>query len=168
MNTGVYWIEGPWQGRLAVSPRPRGGEWLEDEIRAWSQLGIDVVVSLLAQDEIKELYLNEEAELCRTRNISYISFPIEDRNVPISRSEAVNLICELHLLLSKGHCIVIHCRGGIGRSGLLAGSLLVVSGIEPEIAIRRVSDARGFSVPETAEQIRWVKDFGDAAPTLTR
>ena len=57
---------------------------------------------------------------------------------------------------------------GIGRSGLLAASLLVSSGIEPEEAIRRVSVARGVSVPETVEQKKWVKDFADAAAALRR
>ncbi len=125
MNTQIHWIEGPWPGRLAISPRPRGGEWLKDEIRAWSQSGT-------------------------------------------SRSEALNLVGALDRLLVEGHRIVIHCRGGIGRSGLLTASLLVSSGIEPEAAIRQVSDARGFSVPETAQQIQWVRDFADAATALTR
>lgn len=168
MNTKMYWIEGPWPGRLAISPRPRGGEWLKDEIRSWSQSGIDVVVSLLTRDEMKDLELNEEAELCRAHNISFISFSIEDLGVPASRSEALNLVSALERLLVEGHGIVIHCRGGIGRSGLLAASLLVSSGIEPEAAIGRVSDARGFSVPETAQQVQWVRDFADAATTLTR
>src|SRR6266852_3083596 len=149
MNTQIYWIEGPWPGRLAISPRPRGGEWLEDEIRAWSQSGTDVVVSLLTRDEMTDLDLSNEAELCRASNISFISFPIEDLGVPASRGDALNLITEVECLLVEGHNIVIHCRGGIGRSGLLAASLLVSSGIEPEEAIRRVSAARGVSVPET-------------------
>lgn len=168
MKTQMYWIEGPWPGRLAVSPRPRGGEWLSDEIRAWSQSGIDVVVSLLTRDEMKDLDLNEEAELCRAHNISFISFPIDDLSVPPSRSEALNLVSTLERLLDEGHGIVIHCRGGIGRSGLLAASLLVSSGVEPEAAIRRASDARGFSVPETVQQVQWVRDFADATTALTR
>ena len=35
MHTELYWIPGPWLGRLAIMPRPRGGDWLEDEIRSW-------------------------------------------------------------------------------------------------------------------------------------
>lgn len=168
MNTQLYWVEGSWPGRLAISPRPRGGEWLEDEIRAWSQSGIDVVVSLLTCDEMKDLDLNEEAELCRAHSISFISFPIDDLSVPASRSEALSLVSAIERLLVEGHRIVIHCRGGIGRSGLLAASLLVSSGIEPEAALRQVSDARGFSVPETAQQIQWVRDFADTVAALTR
>ena len=57
MRAELYWIEGPWPGRLAIVPRPRGGEWLEDEIRSWKQAGVNVVVSLLTNDEITELGL---------------------------------------------------------------------------------------------------------------
>jgi protein-tyrosine phosphatase len=167
MNTNLYWIEGPWPGRLAVSPRPRGGEWLEDEILGWAESGVDVAVSLLIQEERSELDLNKEEEICRAHNISFFSFPIEDLGVPASRNEAVNFVNMLEHLLVEGHRIVVHCRGGIGRSGLIAASVLVTAGIEPETAIRLVSDARGISVPETAQQIQWVRDFADAA-ALTR
>lgn len=168
MNTNLYWIEGPWTGRLAISPRPRGGEWLDDEILAWSAAGIDVVVSFLTNDEMEELDLTEEERLCRAHNISFISFSIEDLGVPASRTEALNLVSMIERLLVAGHRVVIHCRGGIGRSGLIAASVLVSSGIEPDTAIRRVSDARGLSVPETAQQIQWVRDFAEAAAALTR
>ena len=47
MGTKVYWIAGPWQGRLGIVPRPRGADWLDDETRAWRDVGIDMVVSLL-------------------------------------------------------------------------------------------------------------------------
>ena len=167
MNTNLYWIEGPWPGRLAVSPRPRGGDWLEDEILGWAESGVDVAVSLLVQEERSVLDLNKEEEICRAQNISFFSFSIEDLGVPASRNEAVKFVNMLERLLVEGHCIVVHCRGGIGRSGLIAASLLVTGGIEPETAIRLVSDARGMSVPETAQQIQWVRDFADAA-ALTR
>jgi protein-tyrosine phosphatase len=167
MTTEVYWIEGPWPGRLAISPRPRGGDWLEDEIRAWSISGVDVVVSLLTLDETRNLGLTEESQLCRSFNISFISFPIEDRMVPTSHDDAVNLVSVVERLLFEGHSVVIHCRGGIGRSGLLAASLLVTAGLVPEEAMRRVSAARGISVPETDEQIQWVKDFVGMTTTLT-
>ena len=31
MWTSLYWIDGPWKGKLALSGRPRGGDWLKDE-----------------------------------------------------------------------------------------------------------------------------------------
>ena len=38
MNPDLFWITGPWRGRLAIATRPRGGEWLGDEIRGWRRL----------------------------------------------------------------------------------------------------------------------------------
>ena len=55
MTTKLYWIEGPWPGRLAILPRPRGGEWLEDEVQLWQQSGLDVVLSLLTHEEIAQM-----------------------------------------------------------------------------------------------------------------
>ncbi len=57
MKNPVYWIEGVPTGKVAIVPRPRGGDWLEDEVRAWRAAGIDVVVSLLTDDEVRELGL---------------------------------------------------------------------------------------------------------------
>jgi hypothetical protein len=47
MAANVFWVPGPWRGRLGIVPRPRGGDWLSDEMRAWLETGIDAVVSLL-------------------------------------------------------------------------------------------------------------------------
>ena len=52
-------------------------------------------------------------------------------------------------------------RQGIGRSGLLAAALLVSSSVDPDAAIRRVSDARGLPVPETAQQKEWITKFAE-------
>src|SRR5437764_6510613 len=89
MRTELYWVPGPWSGLLAIMPRPRGGDWLEDEIQSWRRSGIDVVVSLLTPDEIADLSLVEEEELARSNGIQFFSFPILDRGVPSSR-EAVS------------------------------------------------------------------------------
>lgn len=49
MKAELFWIDGPWQGRLAVMPRPRGGDWLEDEIVSLNKMGISVLVSTLTE-----------------------------------------------------------------------------------------------------------------------
>ena len=53
----IYQIQGPWRGRLAIVPRPRGGEWLDDDVRALKEQGFDLVVSLLTPDEAIDLGL---------------------------------------------------------------------------------------------------------------
>ena len=51
MKAELSIVDGPWPGRLAIVPRPRGGDWLEDEVRAWREAGVDIVVSALEADE---------------------------------------------------------------------------------------------------------------------
>lgn len=65
MRTEVYWVPGPWPGRLGILPRPRGGDWLEDEVPSWRNSGLDVVTSLLTPDEVPELGLQDEAARSR-------------------------------------------------------------------------------------------------------
>jgi protein-tyrosine phosphatase len=159
MRTDLYWVSGPWPGRLAIMPRPRGDDWLEDEVRSWQRSGVDVALSLLTPDEIAELGLADEAELCRANDIQYLSFPIADRGVPSSKVAFLELLTRLVEDLRGGKGIVVHCRQGIGRAGLIAVCLLILAGIDPETAIQRVSMARGCPVPETLEQRRWITEF---------
>lgn len=154
----TYWIEGPWKGGLAILPRPRGGDWLEDEISGWQESGIDVVVSLLTPDEVGEFGLQEEEALCDAYGIEFVSFPIPDRGVPASELAATALVHKLDQFLASGEKIAVHCRQGIGRSALIAASLLVASGVEPKRAFERVTAARGSSVPDTPEQEQWVTE----------
>lgn len=165
MNTKLYWIEGRWRGRLAILPRPRGGDWLEDEVCSWQQAGLDVVVSLLTRDEIADLDLTQEAKLCESHGLQFLSFPIEDRGIPASRRATLDLVRNLGEILTEGKNVGIHCRQGIGRSALIAACLLVIAGVDPETAFREVSQARESAVPETIEQREWVRAFAREMPT---
>ena len=82
MKADLYWVPGPWPGRLAISKRPRGGEWLEDEAKAWKAAGVSTVVSLLEEDESTELGLAREAEAAGAAAVEFISLPVPDRGVP--------------------------------------------------------------------------------------
>lgn len=155
MHTELYWIEGPWPGRLAISARPRGGDWLEDELRGWSRDGIDTVVSLITPDEEESLDLEAEGKLCLDNGLSFRPFPIVDRSVP-SQPEAMRLIQQLDAELTGGKNLVVHCRQGIGRSGLIAAGLLVARGVSPEDAMERASAARHVPIPETLPQRIWI------------
>ena len=159
MLTELYWIDGPWPGRLAVAPRPRGGDWLEDEIRTWEQAGVHAVGSLLTAEEVVDLGLEREPEFCEAAGIAFLSLPIVDRWIPSSDADAARFLSAVHSELNHGKNVVVHCRQGIGRAGLIAAGLLVESGDSPEEALRRVSAARGVSVPETAEQRSWIDSF---------
>jgi hypothetical protein len=114
MRTELYWIQSLWPGRLAIMPRPRGGDWLEDEIESWRGSGVDVVLSLLTPDEIADLGLAEEARLCQANGIQFLSFPIPDRSVPASRKALASLLTQLAAQLAGGRNIAIHCGKASG------------------------------------------------------
>ncbi len=163
MTPSLYWIDGPWKGRLAISARPRGNDWLADEIKGWRDSRVKVIASLLTPEEVQSLGLSQEADLCRENGITLLTFPIADRGVPESRSEALNFIRQLEKELAQGKTVAVHCRQGLGRSAMVSAGLLVLAGIDPEGAIRRVSSARGCPVPETAEQSKWVTQLAPEA-----
>jgi protein-tyrosine phosphatase len=166
MKAAHYWIEGPWPGRLAILPRPRGGDWLGDEVRAWRSAGIDAVVSTLTSDEIAELDLSEEAALCQANGVEWIAFPVEDRGLPSSFTAAAELARRLEEKLAKRKIVAIHCRQGVGRSALIAACVLVAAGVEPETAWAKVRAARGCPVPDTAEQRAWVVRLAETLPAV--
>lgn len=159
MQAELYWIEGPCPGRLAIMPRPRGGDWLEEEAASWRRMGIDVVVSTLTKEETAELDLASEEEICTKGKIAFIAFPIEDRGTPPSRKTTLDLVRRLEPELALGKKIAIHCRQGVGRSALLAACVLAASGVDPASAWERIAAARGCSVPDTSEQREWVVRF---------
>ena len=162
----IYCIEGPWPGQMAIIARPRGGEWLDEELHALKEAHFDVVLSLLTSEESKELGLTKEAPLSAKQGLEFINFPIPDLGVPASDTVTRELLHRLLNLLRAGKRVAIHCRQGIGRSGLIATSLLVMEGIDPSAAFRRVSAARNLEVPETTAQRDWVMELSHHVPEL--
>ena len=104
-----------------------------------------------------EFGLSEENNLCIEHGIEFLSFPIRDRDVPKSFSETKLLIDRLALQLRAGVGIAIHCRAGIGRSGLIAGCVLVKLGVPFADVFPMIIRARDLKVPDTAAQAEWVK-----------
>ncbi len=159
MKAKVHWIPGPWPGRLGVLPRPRGGEWLADDVRAWRAAGVKVVLSLLTSDEVSELHLEEEEAHCRKEGLRFLSLPIPDRGLPSSRDAVAEIAGSLTRALESDEGVGVHCRQGIGRSALIVASVLVSFGEDPANAFRIIESARGRPVPDTTEQRDWMERF---------
>jgi hypothetical protein len=64
--------------------------------------------------------------------------------------------------LEEGKNVAVHCRQGVGRSGLIAAGALMSSGIATEEAIDLVGIARGLTVPETPDQLEWLRHLPSA------
>jgi protein-tyrosine phosphatase len=161
MRPTIYWIETPEPRRIAVMPRPRGGDWLEDELKGLRSDGVDVLVSLLESHEVAELDLAAEASLCAASGIEFLSHPIPDRGVPASLEGAVTFIRELDRRVKEGKRTAVHCRAGIGRSGLVAAGLLVLQSIPLVETLKLLEKARGLPMPETPDQRRWLDRLVD-------
>lgn len=159
MIAEVYWTQEKFPGRIALVPRPRGGDWLEDEALAWKNAGLDVIVSMLESEETESFGLEREAEVSQLHGIEFFSFPVTDRSVPILNESFFQKLEKLKKLLSEGKNIGIHCRQSIGRAPLLAAFLMILFGIEPDEAFRQLSLARGLEVPETIEQKNLAEKF---------
>ncbi len=161
VKTGPYVVRGPWPGRIVVSPRPRGGDWLSDDIGSWQQARIDTVVSALTPAEEQELDLTNERIAVKARGLRFLSLPIPDRDVPPSLGTVIEIVAAVKSDLSSGKKVLIHCRQGIGRSGMIAACLLIISGIPVEVALSTLSNKRGLPVPETEEQRKWLQRYSE-------
>lgn len=153
MAAGIYWVG----ENLAILARPRGGDWLSDEACSWRANGIMVVASLLTESECLELDLLKEAAACQRHGIVFQSFPIPDRGVPSSEREFDLFTGKLASHLIRGHGVGVHCRLGIGRSALVAATLLHFLQVPVNQAFRQIALARGVDVPDTPEQRAWVE-----------
>jgi protein-tyrosine phosphatase len=153
----IYKVLTSGDGFLAVMARPRSGEWLRDEIRGLSQLGVTTIASLLEPGEEVELDLASERTVAEEAGLAFLSFPIADRGVPSATQEFHRFSARLANDVRAGRGVAVHCRAGIGRSGLAAAAVLVSLGHEPRDVFAMVSKARGVNVPDTDEQIEWFR-----------
>ena len=79
--------------------------------------------------------------------------------MPQSEAKLGAVLDKVNLALSAGRNVLMHCRQGVGRTGLAAVCLLVKNGMSPGAAVEMVSAARGIAVPETAEQREWIERY---------
>jgi protein-tyrosine phosphatase len=156
-----YWIT----AQLAIVPKPRGGDWLEDEMVALREAGIDVVVSMLEGEEAAWLELGAEESAAAHAGIFFVHFPVPDGGVPAHLEAFVKLLTRLEEQMAVGKRVGIHCHACIGRSPVVAASLLIRSGVPPREAWKQVATARGCAVPGTTEQREWVNRYIEANPS---
>jgi len=156
-------------GRLGLTFAPgkktheTDGRWerdLETDLqRLRDEYGVEALVSLMEHDEYSDLQIPEFFQKAEERGIDVLHLPIPDYGVPADPEEDKYrpLIEDVAGRLEEGQTVVVHCRGGLGRSGLVAASVLVALGHPSGEAIRIVRMARegALETPDQEDRVRW-------------
>ena len=158
MISDIYWINDKRIGKnkIGIMARPRGNNWLEDEIKWLKIRKVDCLVSLLEKSEEFDLGLIEEKSLCEKWEIEFKSFPIRDVHIPRNEEAFVHLSHILTKKVKEDKSVVIHCRMGIGRASILTAGILVNLGLNPMNVFKVISNFRNLNVPDTEEQKLWL------------
>ncbi len=126
-----------------------------DVIAAW---GAKLVLTLIEPAELLALKVPQLGHEIRGRGIEWRHLPIADYSVPsrVFEEEWLTQGHEIRAMLRQGDDVLVHCKGGLGRAGMMAARLLVELGMEPEAAIRSVRHARKGAI-ETSAQLALVR-----------
>ncbi|MER8719644.1 ADP-ribosylglycohydrolase family protein [Mesorhizobium sp. M0999] len=131
---------------------------LAADLDAVAEWGAAAVVTLVEERELKALEIETLGNEVRRRHMEWHHLPIIDVSVPDIRFEKewpANS-AKLRGLLKRGNRVLVHCRGGIGRAGMISSRLLVELGADPTDALALVRRARHPNAVETTEQEMWV------------
>jgi ADP-ribosylglycohydrolase/protein-tyrosine phosphatase len=125
---------------------------LRDEFRA------DVLVSLIEDHERESLSIEALDGVAKEVGLRVHKFPIRDVSIP---QHAIDLVPTVRLVLASldaGETVVVHCRGGLGRTGLVVACCLIADGLDAALAVKAVRGAREGTI-QTPAQERFVIAF---------
>ncbi len=118
---------------------------------------VALLIGLIEDEELECVAYDDVIDAAQDILIETARFPLRDYGVPLPGQEA-----SLNRILSKavdrlrgGNSIALHCMAGDGRSGLLAGCLLVELGFSPARALREVRSVRPQAI-ETERQLAYL------------
>lgn len=152
----TYWLE---PGRILAGEYP-GDKYADGLARhrlaCLREAGVDAIVDLTEEDEGLLPYAH------LLDGMSHQRFPIEDVSVPRNEQTMVAILDAIdgH---EEGKAVYVHCWGGVGRTGTVAGCYLVRHGLDRGDAIARLAELRAGCrkahrpSPETQEQAEFVR-----------
>jgi len=164
-----YWVQ---DGRVLAGEYPTGRDAkLTAEGRARVQslvsAGINCFIDLTEAGE------GPNYDTLLPRSVMYLRHAIRDQDVPRRQSQMRRIQDDIAAALAGGHCLYLHCRAGIGRTGLAAGCFLVEQGRDGETALRELNllwtqqCARAASwptVPQTPQQADYIRSWRARRP----
>jgi protein-tyrosine phosphatase len=152
----IYLVADALLGALFIMPCPKGD--MSVTVADWQARGIDCVVSMLPQVEAEALGVGDEAQVCARAGIRFVTHPISDFGLP-DPAAFDPFVRALAKDLQVGRNIAVHCRAGIGRSGMAVACTLIALGQTVEDAVINVTQGRGVSIPDTVEQHHFITSF---------
>jgi len=150
MNKHPYDIlDLPDRGRLIFTPCPgTKGVDLETSVSKLNQAGADAIVTMMTDEELAKFEVDCLPDIVRQSGMTWFHFPVEDDAAP---GDAFEQSWQAHkagvlALIEYGKCMAIHCRGGSGRTGLMAAMIMSELGIDEVQATRLVKGLRPNSL----------------------
>ena len=142
------------RGGQPRTTKPGSTAALESDLTLLASNRATDLVTLIGEDEREKLGVGALPRLAGENGLSWREFPITDRTAPASgrQAEFDQLLDELLTDLAAGQRLAIHCQAGLGRTGLLAASLLVRSGTGQDDAIALVRSARPGSIETSGQE----------------
>jgi ADP-ribosyl-[dinitrogen reductase] hydrolase len=135
------------------------GVWdrsLDDDMKAIKAFGALALVTLMPDSELQSLRVSPHQirDKASGLGVDWYQLPIPDAGIPDQSFEDLWADAGLRLraLLKAGHNIVIHCKGGLGRTGTVAARLLIEFGMDPKMAIQSVRKARPGAVENNLQE----------------
>jgi len=118
----------------------RSGQPDPDELRAWiDELGLRSILSLRGEDLDAGWYQAQRA-ITREYGVAFDAMRISATHMP-SRDRLIELTERIDALPRP---LLLHCRGGVERSGLAAVVALLLEGVKPEQARRQFALRFGY------------------------
>jgi ADP-ribosyl-[dinitrogen reductase] hydrolase len=144
-------------------PYALAGAWdrsLELDLRVIADWDARAFVTLMEDQELVRFQVPKLGEAVEALGIDWYQLPIPDGHVPDGGFERAwsYVGCRLRSLLADREKVLIHCRGGLGRTGTIAARLLVELGLSPEFAKDRVREARPGAIENDAQE-RYVRNL---------
>ncbi|GHD48916.1 protein-tyrosine-phosphatase [Thalassobaculum fulvum] len=154
--------DGRWAGRLALGPVPAE----DGDATAIAEWGASCVLGLTTPGEAAALGWGDIAGRFAALGIPWLNAPIEDFTAPDTGFERrwPAILDRLLARLAAGERVLVHCRGGKGRSGTVTAALLVAGGMTPDAAIAAVRRVRPGAI-ETPEQEAWIRRLATTGAT---